>query len=138
MIDIGKGWRPPITRSSRSAAWRPYRPHWVEEPLPPDDIAGYRAARRRGRDADRAGEEETTRWDFRAAVHEGRVEIVQPDVTRCRRDHRVPADRREARDAGRRRCVLHAWSTGIIKAATMHVLAAMEDAEIHRVLRADD
>ena len=28
-----------------------------------------------------------------------------------------------------RRCVLHAWSTGIIKAATLHVLAAMEEAE---------
>jgi L-alanine-DL-glutamate epimerase-like enolase superfamily enzyme len=28
-----------------------------------------------------------------------------------------------------RRCVLHAWSTGIIKAATLHVLAAMPDAE---------
>ena len=28
-----------------------------------------------------------------------------------------------------KRCVLHAWSTGIIKAATLHVLAAMEEAE---------
>jgi L-alanine-DL-glutamate epimerase-like enolase superfamily enzyme len=28
-----------------------------------------------------------------------------------------------------RRCVLHAWSTGIIKAATLQVLAAMEEAE---------
>jgi L-alanine-DL-glutamate epimerase-like enolase superfamily enzyme len=28
-----------------------------------------------------------------------------------------------------RRYVLHAWSTGIIKAATLHMLAAMEEAE---------
>src|SRR3954469_21851632 len=28
-----------------------------------------------------------------------------------------------------RRCVLHAWSTGIIKAASLHVLAAMEEAD---------
>jgi L-alanine-DL-glutamate epimerase-like enolase superfamily enzyme len=29
-----------------------------------------------------------------------------------------------------RRCVLHSWSTGVIKAASLNVLAAMDEAEI--------
>jgi L-rhamnonate dehydratase len=33
-----------------------------------------------------------------------------------------------ARERGRR-CVLHSWSTGIIKAASLHVLAVMDEAE---------
>ena len=33
-----------------------------------------------------------------------------------------------ARSRGKR-CVLHSWSTGMIKAASLHVLAAMEEAE---------
>jgi L-alanine-DL-glutamate epimerase-like enolase superfamily enzyme len=57
------------------------------------------------------------------------VEILQPDVTRAggtRECLRVAA---LAQRTGRR-CVPHAWSTGIIKAATLHLLAAMPDAEL--------
>ena len=74
------------------------------------------------------GEEETTLLDFERLIDEGGVEIVQPDVTRAGGIASACGSPSSARRAGRR-CVLHAWSTGIIKAATLHVLAAMEEAE---------
>ena len=74
------------------------------------------------------GEEETTLADFERLVEKGGVEIVQPDVTRAGGISECLRIADYARRQGRR-CVLHAWSTGIIKAATLHVLAAMEEAE---------
>ena len=75
-----------------------------------------------------AGEEEVTAWDFERLIDRGKVEIVQPDVTRAGGISECLRIAELARRRGRR-CVLHAWSTGIIKAATLHVLAAMEEAE---------
>src|SRR5262249_39956457 len=74
------------------------------------------------------GEEETRLADFERLVEKGNVEIVQPDVTRAGGIGECLRIADYARRNGRR-CVLHAWSTGIIKAATLHVLAAMEEAE---------
>src|SRR4029078_9275107 len=59
---------------------------------------------------------------------EGGGEIVQPDVTRAGGILECLKGADYARRQGKR-CVLHAWSTGIIKAAALHVLAAMEGAE---------
>ena len=53
---------------------------------------------------------------------------MQPDVTRAGGITECMRIADYARRQGQR-CVLHAWSTGIIKAATLHVLAAMEEAE---------
>ena len=54
--------------------------------------------------------------------------LAQPDVTRAGGIAECLRVADYARRHGKR-CVLHAWSTGIIKAATLQVLAAMEEAE---------
>jgi L-rhamnonate dehydratase len=75
-----------------------------------------------------AGEEETTVADFERLIEAGAVEIIQPDVTRAGGITELMRIAEVARRRGRR-CIPHAWSTGIIKAATLHVLAAMPEAE---------
>jgi L-rhamnonate dehydratase len=66
-------------------ALRPYRFHWIEEALPPDDYWGYAELRRRA-PADlliTTGEHEWTRWGFRLLVDMGCCDVIQPDVGWC-------------------------------------------------------
>jgi L-rhamnonate dehydratase len=128
IIDIGKGWRSARHAIDQVRRMEPYRPTWVEEPLPPDDIPGYAQLADAVETPIATGEEESTRWDFKRLVEEGRVDVVQPDVTRCGGITEWLRIAHHAREAGRR-VVPHAWSTGIIKAASMHVLAVVPETE---------
>jgi L-rhamnonate dehydratase len=128
MIDIGKGWQSVREGIDRARRMEEYRLAWIEEPFWPDDYAKYAALVAAVPTPIAAGEEETTLADFERLIGQGHVEIVQPDVTRAGGISECLRIADYARRQGRR-CVLHAWSTGIIKAATLHVLAAMEEAE---------
>jgi L-alanine-DL-glutamate epimerase-like enolase superfamily enzyme len=128
MIDVGFGFPSARQAIERVRRMEEYRPFWIEEPFPPDEYGKY-AALAAGVDTPiAAGEEETTLADFERLVTEGGVAILQPDVTRAGGILECLKVADYARRKGRR-CVLHAWSTGIIKAATLHVLAAMDEAE---------
>jgi L-rhamnonate dehydratase len=128
MIDIGKGWQSVRDGIDRARRMEAYRPCWIEEPFGPDDYAKYAALAAAVATPIAAGEEETTLADFERLIDKGNVEIVQPDVTRAGGIAECLRIADHARRRGRR-CIPHAWSTGIIKAATLHVLAAMEEAE---------
>jgi L-alanine-DL-glutamate epimerase-like enolase superfamily enzyme len=105
----------------------PFRPFWLEEFLPPDDLRGFGRVAAGTTIRTAGGENLTTRHEFIQLMDEGRVSIVQPDVTRsgglteCRRIAEL-ADQRGIP------CVPHAWSTGLIKAASMHLVAAIPNA----------
>ncbi|HZT18525.1 MAG TPA: mandelate racemase/muconate lactonizing enzyme family protein [Dongiaceae bacterium] len=128
MIDIGKGWQSAREAIERVRRMEEHRPYWIEEPFWPDDYAKYAALAGAVATPIAGGEEETTLADFERLVEKGHVEILQPDVTRAGGIAECLRIADYARRQGRR-CVLHAWSTGIIKAATLQVLAAMEEAE---------
>lgn len=128
MVDIGKGWTSARDGIDRAKRMEEYRPYWIEEPFWPDDYAKYAALAAAVATPIAGGEEETTLADFERLVETGHVEIVQPDVTRAGGIAECLRVADYARRRGKR-CVLHAWSTGIIKAATLQVLAAMEEAE---------
>jgi L-alanine-DL-glutamate epimerase-like enolase superfamily enzyme len=55
---------------------------WVEEPVIPDDIAGYAQIRKSVRTPISGGEHEFTRYGFRQLIDAGAVDILQPDVNR--------------------------------------------------------
>lgn len=55
---------------------------WVEEPIVPDDIAGYARIRSAVTTPIAAGEHEFTRWGYRQLLEQGAIDIVQPDVNR--------------------------------------------------------
>jgi L-alanine-DL-glutamate epimerase-like enolase superfamily enzyme len=128
MIDVGFGFPSARQAIERVRRMEEYRPFWIEEPFPPDEYGKYSQLAANVDTPIAGGEEETTLADFERLVIEGGVEIVQPDVTRAGGILECLKIADYARRNGKR-CVLHAWSTGIIKAATLHVLAAMEDAE---------
>jgi L-rhamnonate dehydratase len=128
MIDIGLTWpsaREGIERARRMAE---YRPTWIEEPFLPDDHEKYAALARAIDVPLAAGEQESTLPDFERIIDRCGIEVVQPDVTRAGGITETMRIADLVRRRGRR-CVLHAWSTGIVKAASLHVLAAMDEAE---------
>ncbi len=128
MIDLGKGWSGAGDAIERARSLAAYRPLWLEEPFMPDEYERYSALARACEVPIAAGEEETTAWDFERLADAGGVAIVQPDVTRV---GGISEAMRVAEMARRRglRFVPHAWSTGIIKAATLQVLAASHEAD---------
>src|SRR5215468_4215065 len=128
MLDIGKGWTSAREGIDRARRMEEHRLFWIEEPFWPDDYAKYAALAAAVPTPIAGGEEETTLADFERLAERGNVEVMQPDVTRAGGISECLRVADYARRKGRR-CVLHAWSTGIIKAATLQVLAAMEEAE---------
>ena len=112
----------------RARAFVPYRPFWFEEALEGDDLDGYRQlSRAAGGDMRIAtGEQDCTLNAFEALITHGEVDVIQPDVSRaagfteCRRIMQM-AHRHH------RLCVFHAWKSGILVAATLHMAAITPD-----------
>jgi L-rhamnonate dehydratase len=127
MFDIGMGWPNTDHAIRQVRRLEEFRPYWVEEPLWPDDVAGYRKLADTVETRIACGEEDTTRWGFQELMDRTGVDVIQPDVTRaggiseCLRIAQL-ADLRGVAT------VTHSWSTGIIKAASLQVLAAMPNA----------
>ncbi|GHO89806.1 mandelate racemase/muconate lactonizing enzyme family protein [Dictyobacter formicarum] len=128
MLDIGLVWdaAQAIKMARRFEAFDVF---WIEEPLPPDDLTGY------ARLADRvdvriaAGEQETTFQGFVNLIEKGHVDVVQPDLARA--GGLTPAVRlaQYAYDHNIL-CVPHAFSTGILVAASLHYVASMPHGQL--------
>lgn len=97
---------------------------WFEEPLAPDDLAGYRLLRERADVRIAGGEVFVGRRSFLPLIEGGVVDIVQPDTTKC-------GGLSEARQIGRYAAdhgigfASHGWSTAIGLAADLHLAAAL-------------
>ena len=61
----------------------PYRVHWYEEPLPPQDYAGYRQLRAQAAANIATGEALYSAYDFKRLLDLEGADIVQPDLTLC-------------------------------------------------------
>ncbi|MBV9812827.1 MAG: uroporphyrinogen decarboxylase, partial [Acetobacteraceae bacterium] len=64
-------------------AFAPYDLVWLEEPIPPDDMAAHARVVREGGLPVAAGENLRTLWDFRHLIASGGVTYPEPDVTNC-------------------------------------------------------
>jgi D-galactarolactone cycloisomerase len=97
---------------------------WFEEPVPPEDIAGYRAVKAALSIPIAGGECEFTRFGFRDLLVTRAVDIVQPDtcaaggLSECKKI----ADMSEAFGV---RYNPHVWGTGIAIAASLQLLAVL-------------
>ncbi|WP_214109543.1 mandelate racemase/muconate lactonizing enzyme family protein [Acrocarpospora catenulata] len=81
MVDANQRWDLP--RALRAiAALAPYNPHWVEEPLPADDISAHASLRARTSVPIAVGESVYTVYGFRDLLAAGACDIVQPNVVR--------------------------------------------------------
>jgi L-alanine-DL-glutamate epimerase-like enolase superfamily enzyme len=100
---------------------------WLEEPFLPDEYEAYAELADTVDIRVAAGEQDTTVWGFRELIDRGHVDLVQPDVTRCGGITELLRIGELARDRGIE-TVPHAWKSGIIKAASLHVNAVLPDA----------
>ncbi|MFP6575311.1 MAG: mandelate racemase/muconate lactonizing enzyme family protein [Pirellulaceae bacterium] len=97
---------------------------WFEEPLAPDDLAGFIQLRRQAPLPISGGEVFTRRQAFLPWIEQGAFDIVQPDATKC---GGLTEARRIAWAAYDHHIgfVSHGWNTAIGLAADLHLAAAL-------------
>ena len=125
MLDVGLVWDA-TTTIQRARLFEPYDLFWIEEPLPPDDLAGYRKVSRHIIQRLAAGEEECTFRGFQRLIDEGRIGLAQVDLTRCGLTQALKI----AEYAHQRGVPVanHNFTTDINTAASLHFLASVPNA----------
>jgi L-rhamnonate dehydratase len=128
LIDAGLGYRADAATATRVAReLEALGIYWLEEPFEPDEYEAYAELSDAVDIPIAAGEQDVTTWGFRELIDRGHVDILQPDVTRC---GGITETLRIAKLGAERglKTVPHAWKSGIIKAASLHVNAVLPDA----------
>ena len=99
---------------------------WLEEPFPAHDYRSYREAKAFGRVPLAAGENHYTRFEFSRLIDEGIVTILQPDLSKT---GGVTEVMKIAAMASAHKLPVHPHTsmTGLNMAASIHVLAALDD-----------
>jgi D-galactarolactone cycloisomerase len=97
---------------------------WFEEPVPPEDLAGYREVKAALAIPIAGGEAEFTRWGFRPLITERLVDILQPDIAAAGgiSETKKIADMANAFGV---RVNPHVWGTGVALAASLQLIAAL-------------
>jgi L-rhamnonate dehydratase len=101
---------------------------WLEDFLHPENFAGYGAVAARTTTLRLAAGEQLAGYaDFARLVDEGRVDVLQPDLSRC---GGLTVGKQIADLATRRQldCAPHAWLTDLLKAASLHLNAYLMNA----------
>jgi D-galactarolactone cycloisomerase len=99
---------------------------WLEEPFPAHDARSYRTAASYGRVPLAAGENHYTRFEFVRAIEDGAIRILQPDLSKA---GGVTEVQRIAALASAWKLPInpHTSTTGLNMAATIHLLAAIDN-----------
>ena len=126
LIDAGLCWdaKTAIQMARRFAE---YDIFWLEEPLHPDNLDGYRRLSEATDVRIAAGEEESSRASFVDLMDRGKIDVVQVDVTRVGGLTEAKKIAFLAHDRGLP-CVNHSFTTDINIAASLHLLAAIPNA----------
>jgi L-alanine-DL-glutamate epimerase-like enolase superfamily enzyme len=126
MIDAGLAYDA-VTAIRRAHQFAEFRPYWFEEPLHPDDYAGYTRVAANSPLRIAAGEQEVTLDGFERLLATG-IDVVQPDVARV---GGLTHARRIGQLAARlhKLCVNHSYKTGVSVAASLHFLAALPNTQ---------
>lgn len=124
-IDAGLAWDI-HTAIGRCELFEPYDIFWLEEPLHPDNLCGYRALTAATRTRIAAGEEECTEAGFLRLMDEGNIDVVQIDLARVG----FTQARRIAHYANQRGLPVanHNFTTDINVAAALHLLGSIPNA----------
>ena len=98
--------------------------YWFEEPVAPEDIAGYAACGRVSESTSPGGEAEYSRWGWRALLEGRGLDIAQPEVCSL---GGISEYLRVLRYATRTSApvVNHVWGSAIAVATNLQLLAAM-------------
>lgn len=126
MVDIGKRYR---LKSAVyvAKALEQLNIYWLEEPLPAEDYIGYKRLTESTSMRIATGEEESGRLAFSRLINETHVDVIQPDMSRCGGLTEAKKIATMAADANIL-CVPHAFKTGVLVAASIHLIAAIPHA----------
>ena len=97
---------------------------WFEEPVTPEDLAGYREVKAALDIPIAGGEAEFTRWGFRALIADRCVDILQPDIAAAGgiSETKKIADMANAFGV---RVNPHVWGTAVALAASLQLIASL-------------
>jgi len=133
MVDIGNGirWDPP-TAIRVAEALEPLEIGWIEEPLFPTDIEGYRRLRAATTLAIASGEREWTIEGYKRLLATETVDVFGIDPGRA---EGVTGFRAVTKliEAAHRQVNAHAFSTAITTAASLHLSAATTASRIFEI-----
>jgi D-galactarolactone cycloisomerase len=123
MVDINSNYTLDLARESISRL-APYRVGWIEEPLSPQDFAGYEMLQRWSPVPIATGEALYTAFDFKRLIDRRAVDVVQPDLSLC---GGFWQGRQVAQLAlmDHLRLSPHVWGSGVGLAAAVHFVAAL-------------
>ncbi|HIG17080.1 MAG TPA: mandelate racemase/muconate lactonizing enzyme family protein, partial [Candidatus Handelsmanbacteria bacterium] len=134
LVDAGQvwNWKTALTRARQ---FQEFNIFWLEEPLHPEDVAGYGLLSDASPVPIAAGEAESRYVDFERLMREGRLDWIQPDPGRCGISTMVEVGRLAHRM--HTRVVNHSFKSGITISASLHALAAVPHGEIFEFCMAD-
>jgi L-alanine-DL-glutamate epimerase-like enolase superfamily enzyme len=100
----------------------PFKPFFVEEILHPENYAGYAQVAASVNTLVACGEQEATEWGFQQLIEKGKVDVLQPDLTRC---GGLTVGRKIVHMAERANVLVipHSWSSDLLTAASLHLNA---------------
>jgi L-rhamnonate dehydratase len=125
LVDAGCVWDA-RTALQRAHAFSEFNVEWLEEPLRPDDVAGYAWLRDRSPIPIAAGEEECGRAAFKALIDARALDVYQIDLARNGfTDASYLKQRIE--EIGARPCN-HCYTSPLTEAASLHWLSTCRDA----------
>ncbi|MGH9163048.1 MAG: mandelate racemase/muconate lactonizing enzyme family protein, partial [Vicinamibacteraceae bacterium] len=122
---VDTGWfveRTPKEAIQVARALEPYRPYFIEELLHPEDYDGYRQVAQRVDTLIACGEQEATEWGFRQLIEHAKVDVLQPDLTRCG-GFTVARKIVHMAETANVLVIPHSWSSDLLTAASLHLNA---------------
>ena len=134
LIDAGQVWDWK-TALKRAHQFMEFRPFWLEEPLHPEDVAGYGRLSAESPLPIAAAEAESRYPEFERLVVEGGLDWIQPDPGRCGISTFVQAAKMACRH--HRKVVNHSFKSGITIAASLHALSTVPNTEVFEFCMAD-
>ena len=122
---IDTGWfveRTPKQAIAVVRSLEPYRPYFVEEILHPEDYDGYRRLAETVETPIACGEQEATEWGFHQLIERAKIDVLQPDLTRC---GGFTTARKIVHMAELANVLVipHSWSSDLLTAASLHLNA---------------
>ncbi len=125
LVDAGCVWDA-RTALRRAHAFSQFNVEWLEEPLRPDDVAGYQWLRDRSPIPIAAGEEECGRAAFKPLLDARALDVYQIDISRNGFTDAAYL-RQRIEEIGARPCN-HCYTSPLTEAASLHWLSTCRDA----------
>ncbi|MGI6160565.1 MAG: mandelate racemase/muconate lactonizing enzyme family protein [Christensenellales bacterium] len=126
MIDIGMVWGDAKTAIQRTNMLKEFDIDWIEEPLTPDNILGYKQLCSSVDVKISGGEEVGTLYEFKELLDNDCVDILQPDLSRS---GGISVAKKVADWAALKSIpvIPHAFKTGILMSASLQFIASVKN-----------